>query len=142
MSFARAALLLAALVTVPGSARGEDRPATATATVRCERVAAPGRVKCAAEVRAAAGRSIAWADIVILELPDLATALKGRIADVDTTARDAGGQSWAFGLVARRAGQGDLRARVRALVCDAPAATDAARCAPVALDVRAAVQVG
>lgn len=113
-----------------------------TATMQCEAVVEPGRVKCSAEVRTAGGASIAWADLAIVELPEHATALKGRIGPSDAIAREATIQKWAFGLVARKAGRGEVKARVRAVVCE-PAAGDAApRCAPATLDVKTTIHVG
>jgi len=113
-------------------------------TMSCERAAEPGRVKCAVEVRAAGGRSISWADVAILELPAFTSALKGRIGPGDATYRDAASQRWAFGLVARTPGNGEAKARIRAVVCDPSTAGDAAssRCVPATVDVRAVVHVG
>lgn len=107
--------------------------------MQCDRAFEPGRVRCSIEARAEAGRSIAWADAVILSLPEFATALKGRIGREDATARDASHVKWAFGLVARRGGQGEARARVRVVACEGEGAS---RCAPVTVDVRANVVVG
>ncbi|HVJ88782.1 MAG TPA: hypothetical protein VM580_03195, partial [Labilithrix sp.] len=59
-----------------------DEPAV-VATMRCERAAGPGRVKCAVEARATGGRSIAWADVALIGLPDFTSALKGRIGPAD-----------------------------------------------------------
>jgi hypothetical protein len=120
-----------------------DEP-LATATMQCERAVEPGRVHCSVEARVAAGRSLSWGDVAILDLPEFAVALKGRLGPADSTSRDGTSQRWAFGIVARRAGQGEAHARVRLVVCEPPAGSDAAppRCAPVSVDVRAAVQVG
>ncbi|AKV01182.1 hypothetical protein AKJ09_07845 [Labilithrix luteola] len=103
-------------------------------------------MRCTVEARASAGRTLAWADVAVLALPDFATALKGRIGHEDTTAREPQRYAWAFALVARRAGQGEARAKVRAVVCDADTdggAKDAASgCAPVTVEVRAPLSVG
>lgn len=131
-----------------GAARAEEPLPPVTATMACEPVAQPGRVKCTAEVRVAGGRTLAWTDLVLVELPELAGALKGRIGPADATAHDATSTTWAFGLVAKKAGQGEARARVRAVVCEpAPAApgdagAPAPRCTSSAVDVRAALRVG
>jgi hypothetical protein len=132
-------LALAALATTAGA----DEPKIG-ATMQCERASEPGRVKCALEARATGSRSIVWADVTLVELPDFAAALKGRIGADGTTARDPTSQRWAFALVARKPGQGEARARIRAVVCEPAAGGDAAapRCAPVAIDVRAIVSVG
>lgn len=118
-----------------------------TATMQCERAAEPGRVRCAVEARTTSERTIAWADVALLELPEFTAALKGRIAEADATAKDAASQRWAFGLVARKSGQGEARARVRALLCEAMRKSEGAdggtpRCAPVTVDVKASVRVG
>jgi hypothetical protein len=121
--------------------RGED--SKLTATMQCDRVIEPGRVRCSLEARVAGNRSIAWADVALIELPPFTSALKGRIGPADATTREPALQRWAFGLVAKKAGEGEARARVRAVVCE-PAPGDAAapRCAPISLDVRATVHVG
>lgn len=131
-----------ALVTLDVADVHADDPKLA-ATMECEHAAEPGRVKCAVEVRATGNRSISWADVALLDLPEFAAALKGRIGPSDSTARDATSQRWAFGLVARKAGQGDARARVRAVVCE-PAMGDAGapRCSATTIDVKTTVHVG
>jgi hypothetical protein len=135
---ARACVLALLAFARPGLA---DEPKI-TAAMQCEAAVEPGRVKCSAEVRTAGGRSIAWADLEIVELPEHASALKGRIGPSDAIAREATIQKWAFGLVARKAGRGEVKGRVRAVVCE-PSATDAApRCAPATLDVKTTIQVG
>lgn len=136
---------------------GAEGPASSpplVATMQCERVAEPGRVKCSIEAKlppvdaggggAATTRSIAWADVALIELPDFTAALKGRIGSADATARDANRQTWAFGLVARKAGEGEAKARVRAVVCEASTSPNARapRCTPVTVDVKALVHVG
>jgi hypothetical protein len=106
--------------------------------MQCERAAEPGRVRCSVEVRTASPRTIAWADVAILQLPDFASALKGRIGPGDATARDASSVKWAFGLVARRAGQGEARVKVRVVTCEG----EGVKCAPRSTEVRAMINVG
>jgi hypothetical protein len=113
----------------------------ATATMSCDRVAELGRVKCSIEARTTGGRTIAWADVALVELPELAAALKGRIGPADAVAKEPGLQRWAFGLVAKKTGEGEAKARVRLVVCE-PADAGASRCAPVSVDVRALIHVG
>lgn len=108
------------------------------AKMQCERAAEPGRVRCSVEVRTTSPRTIAWADVAILQLPEFASALKGRIGPADATARDASSVKWAFGLVARRAGQGEARVRVRLVACEA----NNTKCAPQSTEVRAMLTVG
>jgi hypothetical protein len=109
------------------------------ASMQCDRASEPGRVRCNVEVRIEGGRTLAWADVELLSLPDFASALKGRIGPQDALSRDATSTKWALGLVARRAGQGEAHARVRVVLC---AAGSTSRCAPATIDVRAQVTVG
>jgi len=107
----------------------------------CDRASAPGRVRCAVEARVPASRTIAWADVVLVDLPDFVTALKGRLGPGDVTTREPTSEAWAYGLVAKKTGRGEVRARVRLLVCEAGDAA-APRCVPVTIDVGAVVLVG
>jgi hypothetical protein len=123
------------LLLVAGPVRAEEPSATMT----CERVNAPGRIKCAVEARVPAARTIAWADVVLIELPEFVTALKGRLGPSDVTAREPAMQAWAYGVVAKKVGEGRARANVRLLVCER---VDKPRCVPVALEVQATVRAG
>jgi hypothetical protein len=137
-------ILVLAASCVTEAARAEE--SRATATMQCDRAPEPGRVRCSVEARGTGGRSLAWADVALVELPSFAAALKGRIGPDGVVARDATSEKWAFGVVARSAGQGEARARVRMLVCDppAPGSSDAGttHCQPVTIDVRATLNVG
>jgi hypothetical protein len=126
-------VFIAALAATPAYA--EDAPPL-TASLQCDRAPEPGRVRCTVEARAVAGRTLQWADVVLVELPNFTQALKGRLAPSDSIARDATSERWAFGLVAKKAGEGDARIRVRAVVCEGD------RCASVTIDARATVKVG
>jgi hypothetical protein len=126
-------------------AHADDQAPAATASMQCERAAEPGRVKCSIELHTTANRSIAWADVAIIELPDFASALKGRIGPSDATTKEPTQQKWAFGLVAKKTGQGEAKARVRAVVCDPQPNKDAGpttRCTSTTVDVKATIQVG
>ena len=114
------------------------------ASMQCDRASEPGRVRCTVEARVDGNRTIAWADVEILSLPDFASALKGRIGPQDALAHDATTTKWALGLVARRSGQGEVRARVRAVACEPPrsGAEPKSRCVPVIVEVKAQVTVG
>lgn len=123
----------------------------AKASMQCDRATEPGRVRCTVEARLEGGRTLAWADVEILSLPDFASALKGRIGPGDALSRDKVSTKWALGLVARRAGQGEVRARVRLVACEAPRVepvdADASsatppRCVPVTVNVKAQLTVG
>ena len=137
---------LALGVALPGEARATEG-SDVHASMQCDRASEPGRVRCAVEVRLEGGRSIAWADVEILSLPEFASALKGRIGPQDALARDATTTKWALGLVARRAGSGEARARVRVVACEAlrpgaPATEPRTKCVPVIVEVRAQLLVG
>jgi hypothetical protein len=109
--------------------------------MQCDRASEPGRVRCSVETRIEGGRTLAWADVELLALPDFASALKGRIGPQDAVARDATSAKWALALVAKRPGQGEVRARVRVVACDGGAASRPPRCAPVTVEVKAQVTV-
>ncbi|MDP8999642.1 MAG: hypothetical protein M3O46_05970 [Myxococcota bacterium] len=87
------------------------------AEMRCERIDAPGRVRCEAEVRVVAGESIAMADVIIIHTPPFVRALRGRIGPHDATTREAEVWRWALALAARAKGSGDVEARARLVVC-------------------------
>jgi hypothetical protein len=141
--------------TVVGPARAQQASPESDvkdvkASMQCDRASEPGRVRCSVETRIEGGRTIAWADVEILSLPEFASALKGRIGPQDAVARDATSAKWGLGLVAKRAGQGDVRARVRIVACEAPrsAPSDGAtappppsRCVPVTVEVKAQITV-
>lgn len=138
-----------ALVTAVTSSGSEARadggegppppPPGIRASMQCDRSSEPGRVRCTAEAHVEGARTIAWADVEIVSIPDFATALKGRIGRDDATFKDATTTKWAFGLVAKKNGQGELRARIRVVVCSQPGES---RCVPVVVEVRAPVVVG
>lgn len=121
-SLIHVACVVALALAATGSARGDDAGTGAThATMTCERVDGPGRVRCDVEARVAPGESIQWGDVVITRTPAFASALRGRIGPQDATARDAEAWRWALALVARERGSGDVEGRVRLVVCRAAA---------------------
>jgi hypothetical protein len=137
----------------PRRARAQTPPeGDVRASMQCDRANEAGRVRCTVETHVEGGRTIAWADVEILALPDFASALKGRIGPQDALSRDATSTKWALGLVARRAGQGEARARVRVVACEAArpagaagaasAAAPPSKCVPVIVEVKAQVSVG
>ena len=136
-----AGVVVAAFASGTEEARAEEPKVSAT--MQCDRAAEPGRVKCSVEARVDGARSIAWADVALVDLPEFTSALKGRIGPADATSRDPSVHRWACGRVAKKAGEGQAKVRVRAVVCE-PATSDAGapRCAPTTLEVRATVHVG
>jgi len=112
------ACLVGSALRLAGPARGDDAGESKTqATMTCERVDAPGRVRCDVEARVAAGESIPWGEVVIAKTPDFVGALRGRIGPHDATAREPEVWRWALALVAREKGSGDVEGRVRLVVC-------------------------
>src|SRR5258708_20795482 len=89
---------------------------TIRAEMRCERIDAPGRVRCEVEARVAPGESIAVGDVIIVRTPPFVTALRGRIGPRDATLREPEVWRWALALAARVRGNGDVEARVRLFV--------------------------
>lgn len=131
-------VVVSLVLLVPATAAAEEELA---ATMTCERAAQPGRVRCTAEVKVTGDRTLAWADVTLVDLPENTAALKGRIGPADATARDAAHAAWAFGLVAKKAGQGEARAKVRAVVCESVDG-GAPRCTPRTAEITAKVVVG
>jgi hypothetical protein len=87
------------------------------ATMTCERVAAPGRVRCEVSAHVEAGETISWGDVVLVQLPPFAEALRGRIGPGDATVKEPSMWRWALALVARGKGRGEVQGRVRLVVC-------------------------
>jgi hypothetical protein len=130
-------LVACAIALVAGApARADEDAGPARATMTCDHADAPGRVRCEAEARVGAGESIAWGDVTIVRTPPFADALRGRIGPHDATTREAGAWRWAFALVARGKGSGELEGRVRLVVCRDKT------CGPRELPVVAHVGVG
>lgn len=133
-----------ALITALGCLSGREaradearvEPAPLSVTLQCDRAPEPGRVRCTVEARVTPGRTLQWADVVLVELPELTQALKGRLAPSDSIARDATSERWAFGLVAKKNGEGEAKVRVRAVVCQGD------RCSSLSIDAKATVHVG
>jgi hypothetical protein len=119
------AFLAAGVAPVRAAEDGGPPPVAVT----CEHPVVPGRVRCELEAQASAGESIAWGDAVLVGVPAFATALRGRIGPADALERTPERWRWAFALVARERGHGDLAARVRLVVCRG--STCAAREVPV-----------
>ncbi len=130
------AVALSALVAPAGPARGDQAAGDLHGAMTCERVEAPGRVRCEVEARVVEGESITWGDVVIVKTPPFAAALRGRIGPHDATVHDPTVWRWALALVARDKGGGDVQGRVRVVVCKD------GKCGPRVLDVTGHVAVG
>ena len=110
-------LSVALALTVGTTAEAQDDAGAPRATMTCERVASPGRVRCEVEARVDPGLAISWGDVTLVGLPPFATALRGRIGPHDAAVREPGVWRWTFAVVARARGSGDLEGRVRVVVC-------------------------
>jgi hypothetical protein len=110
--------------------------AALTALAICPPADAPGRVKCTAEIRVDGGARIAWADVVITSAPSFVTPLRGRMPPSDATETHDDLWKFAFAIVAKQRGHGELVLRVRAVVCSGDA------CHPEEKEVRTVVSVG
>ena len=142
LAIAAVVAFAASLLCVTSDASAQPAPESdVKASMQCDRASEPGRVRCSVETRIEGGRTLAWADVELLSLPDFASALKGRIGPQDAVARDATSAKWGLGLVAKRAGQGEVRARVRVVACEAASPSRPPRCAPVTVEVKAQVTV-
>jgi hypothetical protein len=124
----------AAILALAGDVRAQDTKVEAS--MLCDRAPEPGRVRCFVEVRAPSDHTITWADVVIQKVPDFVTPLKGRLGDEDATAKEGARWRWAFGIVAKKTGQGEARALVRIVSCEGK------RCTPISSEVRATITVG
>lgn len=136
-------ILVLAACLAPATAQAEEGTSELlSASMTCDRAIEPGRVRCTVDAHAEGQRVIPWADVTIATLPPNTAALKGRIGPADATLREPAHARWALGLVAKTALHGEARAKVRAVVCDAPPASAPVRCAPVVVDVHAILDVG
>jgi len=110
-------LALPTLLGITAAARAEDDPGVPRATMTCDRVDSPGRVRCEVEARVGGDRSITWGDVILVKTPPFVSALRGRIGPHDATAHDPGVWRWALALVAKDKGSGDVEGQVRLVVC-------------------------
>jgi hypothetical protein len=97
--------------------------------------AAPGRLRCDVEARGWQ-RTLQWAEVEIVRAPAFITPLRGREGPREATTREADLWRWSLGLVSRDRGEGDVTARVRAVLCDGDT------CAPDEVVVQGHVKVG
>ncbi len=131
------AVCVGALALTGSLARAQiTPPAFAYASMQCDRSAEPGRVRCTVELRLEGERTLSWADVEIVALPDFAAPLRGRIGPQDALVREATRTTWGLALVARRTGHGSVRARVRFVSCEG------SQCTPASVDIETPLTVG
>ncbi len=129
-------LLLTLLAAFARPAHAEADAGAIQASLTCDHVDGPGRVRCEAEARAPAGQSIKWGDVVLLDAPPFTLILRGRIGPREATLQQPDVWRWAFAIAARQKGTGDLGARIRMVVCQGKT------CGPVEVSVSGKVVVG
>lgn len=98
-----------------GGASAEER-GPVNVTVQCEPVTEPGRVRCTAEARTDE-MTMSWGDVVIESVPEHVQPLKARLGPEDAPVREPNFWRWTFAVVAKRAGQGDMKVQLRLVVC-------------------------
>jgi hypothetical protein len=106
------------------------------ATMTCEHVPIPGRVRCEVEARVPPGYSISWGDVVLRRVPAFVAPLRGRVGPHDASVREPGLWRWPFALVAHGKGAGEVEGQVRVVLCRERS------CAAVDLPVVGEVEVG
>ena len=102
----------------------------------CPAADAPGRVLCTAEARPPLGSRVEWADVAIVSTPSFIVPLRGRMAPSDATETQNELWRFAFAIVAKQRGKGELVLRVRAVICEKDS------CHPEEREVRVPVAVG
>jgi hypothetical protein len=115
--FAIVAVVLCA-ASVAGAAGDGGAGPEAEVELRCPASQGTGRVRCTVDAVARGGRTISWADVVIVRAPAFATPLRGRLAPGDAIDQAPDRWRWEFALAARTRGRGEVAVRVRAVVCD------------------------
>jgi hypothetical protein len=86
------------------------------ASLTCEPLAAPGRLRCDVEARAR-DATLRWADVQVVRVPEFIAPLRGRSGPDEAAAREEDRWRWSLGLIARTREAGDVSVRVRAVVC-------------------------
>ncbi|MGH7272433.1 MAG: hypothetical protein ACREJ3_18545 [Polyangiaceae bacterium] len=143
MRLSAALLASCAVLFIRGVARAQYGNAETTiATMTCDNVESPGRVRCEVEASVEPGASITWGDVILVQTPAFVSALRGRIGPHDATLRESGRWRWALALVARKKGTGVVEGRVRMVVCRQPASGGAAICEPREVPIMGRVVVG
>jgi hypothetical protein len=126
------------LVSSVSFAADPPREAPLRASLSCRREVSPGRVQCELEVAAQSGR-LAWADAVVVSVPEFAKPLRSRVGPEQALRRSERATTLPLALAATRSGRGELRVEARAVVC-ATRSNDA--CTPLTRVAAAEVEVG
>lgn len=115
-------------------------PAGVTVQLGCRPEAAPGRVLCELQYRAASGARLVWADALVTKTPDFARPLRSRVSPERFTDTAPSERKLSLGFVASHAGVGRVGVRARAVVCRGQGKAEA--CRPETHDVTAELRVG
>jgi len=131
--------ILSVVAAVAGSAvaaSAAGAPDDVAVELRCPGSQGTGRVRCTVDATTRGGRTLSWADVVIVRAPPFATPLRGRLAPSDAIDQAPDRWRWEFALAARTRGRGEVTVRVRAVVCDHGV------CSPWQREVSAPLAVG
>jgi hypothetical protein len=111
-------LTLLAFLARAGEAHGDPDPTALRASITCDHLAAPGRLRCDVELRTR-DATLRWADVSVVEVADFILPLRGRAGPREATTHEDDLWRWGLGLVTRGRGrgEGDVTVRVRAVVC-------------------------
>ena len=110
-------MLVLALVAASTVARGDTSEAVGVvAEVKCEPLAARGKVLCTVRERPVLGK-LQWGDVVVVAAPAFAPPLRTRASAGDATRSDADGADFSLALAATGEGTGTLEVLARAVVC-------------------------
>jgi hypothetical protein len=105
----------------------------------CEHKPSKGRVLCDVEFEVPDGR-IAWADVIVVQVPPFAKPLRNRVGMLDARSRTDKRIHIPVAFIARDQGHGTVALRGRAVICGPGPAREA--CAPVAHDLSVELKVG
>lgn len=134
-----AAWAAAGLTLFPADAAEARNPPDLSGTLTCRRQSAPGRVICEVELELSRGR-IAWADVVVVEAPELARPLRVRVSLSEARARTPRRVRLPLAFIATEEGAGDVVVAGRVVACTAASGSE--RCVPRLTDLSARLVVG
>lgn len=115
-------------------------PAGVTVQLGCRPEAAPGRVLCELQYRAAAGARLVWADALVTKTPEFARPLRSRVSPERFSDTAPSERKLSLGFVASQAGVGQVGVRARAVICRGQGKAET--CRPETHDVTAELRVG
>ena len=115
-------------------------PSGVTVQLGCRPEAAPGRVLCELQYRAAGGARLVWADALVTKTPDFARPLRARVSPERFAESAASERKLSLGFVASQAGVGQVGVRARVVICRGSGPSET--CRPESHDVTAELRVG